>query len=316
MSSPGSPSLPNDLPIEIEGPDITSYEAGNTGVPFVWSFEAAEPGPQVMVTAIVHGNEPCGAIALDDLLKRRVRPVRGRLTLGFMNVAAYQRFDPADPHASRWVDEDFNRLWAPGALDDGDSVERQRAREVRAIVASVDYLLDIHSMSAPSPAMMMAGWQDRGIALARRVGVPSLIVADRGHAAGMRMRDHGAFAADGAEAAALLVECGQHWETAAATRAIETTARFLAATGAVPGDLPPPPPQQVFDVTEAVTITADRFTFAEAFQGGEVLGDAGTLIGHDGDRPVVTPYPDCMLVMPGTRLWQGMTAVRLARARP
>jgi len=40
---------------------------------------------------------------------------------------------------------------------------------------------------------------------------------------------------------------------------------------------------------------------------------AGTLLGHDGERPVVTPHDDCMLVMPSKRLWTGQTAVRLAR---
>ena len=63
---------------------------------------------------------------------------------------------------------------------------------------------------------------------------------------------------------------------------------------------------------EAVTIESDAFTFVEPFEGGEVLAKAGTLIGHDGDRPVVTPKDNTMLVMPSKRLWPGQTAVRFA----
>ena len=35
-----------------------------------------------------------------------------------MNVEAYKAFDPDNPNKTRWVEEDFNRLWAPGVLED------------------------------------------------------------------------------------------------------------------------------------------------------------------------------------------------------
>jgi len=37
------------------------------------------------------------------------------------------------------------------------------------------------------------------------------------------------------------------------------------------------------------------------------------VIGHDGDRPVATPYDNCVLIMPSLRLNKGNTAVRLGR---
>ena len=187
-------NIPNEYPVELIGPDLAAYAPGNTGVPYLWSFEAKKPGPHVMITALAHGNEPCGAVALDWLLQRGIRPLRGRLTLGFMNFAAYEKFDATDPNASRWGDEDFNRLWAAEVLaSDRDSVELRRAREVQPVVVSADFLLDIHSMQKPSPPLMMAGWRDKGVRLARMVGVPDRVIVDRGHAGGLRMRDHGRF---------------------------------------------------------------------------------------------------------------------------
>ena len=48
---------------------------------------------------------------------------------------------------SRFVDEDFNRVWVEDRLDgEESSVELRRAREVRPILDDVDMLLDIHSM--------------------------------------------------------------------------------------------------------------------------------------------------------------------------
>lgn len=64
-----------------------------------------------MINALTHGNQVCGAIAVKELLELGVRPRKGKLTAAFANVKAYHRFDPANPDASRFVDQDFNRVW-------------------------------------------------------------------------------------------------------------------------------------------------------------------------------------------------------------
>lgn len=107
-----------NYPIELTAPDISPYKAGNTGIEYFTCFDSGKPGPHVMITAVVHGNEVCGAIALDWLFSHDVRPLKGKLSLGFMNTEAYLSFDPANPTVSRFIDEDFNRLWTAQALDD------------------------------------------------------------------------------------------------------------------------------------------------------------------------------------------------------
>ena len=309
-----------EYPVQLQAPDISPYKAGNTGIDYITSFEAAEPGPHVMITAVVHGNELCGAIALDWLMRLGVRPTRGRLSLGFMNVAAYGRFDPAEPLASRFVDEDFNRLWDAETLDGPrQSIELTRARDVRPFIDTVDRLLDIHSMQHATGALMLAGPLDKGRKLAEGVGVPELVVMDEGHAAGRRMRDYADFRNEASPKDALLVECGQHWEKSSEITAKETALRFLLYTGAVDMDFaaphlgPQPPRQKIVEVTHPVTIRTDRFRFAEDYRGLETIAKAGTVLGYDGDDPVVTPHDDCVLIMPSRRLNRGATAVRLAR---
>jgi predicted deacylase len=309
------------LPIELAAPDIAAYGAGNAGIPYVTTFDSGRAGPHVLVNALTHGNEICGAIALDLLFREGVRPQAGKLTLSFADVAAYRRFDPANPVASRFVDEDFNRLWDAAVLDGPRrSVELTRARALRPLVEAVDLLLDLHSMQLAAAPLMLAGMTDRALALARRTGVPEIIVRDRGHAAGRRLRDYGAFSDPAAANTALLVECGQHWETRAAEVAIETTLRFLLAAGITRGDEPvyhrlvrPARPQRVITVTEAVTIATDRFRFVEDYRGLEVIPRRGTVIAHDGEGEIRTPYDDCVLIMPSRRLVRGQTAVRLGR---
>ncbi|HUK06366.1 MAG TPA: M14 family metallopeptidase [Stellaceae bacterium] len=306
--------------IEITPPDISSYRKSNTGIDYVTTFDSGKPGPHVYVNALTHGNEICGAIAVDRLFRLGVRPAQGKLSLGFANVAAFRTFDPRNPTASRFVDEDINRLWDAATLNgQRKSVELARARELRPFIETVDFLLDIHSMQHSTEALMLAGLTEKSLELAHRVGAPRLIVRDKGHSAGSRMRDYGALGDPASPKAALLIECGQHWEKAAADVAHDVTWRFLAVTGTLsPAESErqmtrPPADQRVITVTQAVTITSDRFEFLRDYRGLEVIPRQGTVIARDGGREVRTPYDNCVLIMPSRRLNRGQTAVRLGR---
>lgn len=307
-------------PVELPAPDIERWRAGNTGVPFFTTFDSGVPGPHVMVTAVTHGNELCGAIVLDDFLAAGPRPRAGRLTLGFCNVAAYLSFDRAYPSLSRFVDEDMNRVWDRGTLDGPRStVELARARAIRPLLDTADLLLDIHSMSNPVEPLMLAGSCDKGVELARRVGTPASIVVDAGHAAGARMRDYDFFAQPGDPRASLLLEAGQHWAADTLPVAEEAFHRFLVAAGVLaPEDVPaahrsPPAAQRVIQVTEAITVHSENFHFVDDYLGMEEIATAGTILGYDDGEPVVTPYDGCILIMPSRRLSAGQTAVRLGR---
>ncbi len=312
---------PPRLRLESKPVDISAYARGNTGVPYVTTLDSGDAGPHLMINALTHGNEVCGAHALKFLFEAGVRPVRGRLTLSFANVAAYESFDEGHPGASRYLDEDFNRLWSPEVLDgDRGSRELSRARELRPIVDQADHLLDLHSMQTESPPLALAGSARKGLDLAKAVGAPAQIVVDAGHAEGTRLRDYGGFGEPDDPRTALLVECGQHWLEGTRAVAIECALRFLLRFGAISQEfaaarLPgaAPAPQRVIEVTDAVTARDGGFKFAEPYTGLEVIGAAGTVVGHDGTEEIRTPYNDCVLVMPSRRLRAGQTAVRFGR---
>ena len=308
--------------VELSPPDITPWRAGNTGVDFVHRFDAADPGPTVMVQALTHGNEICGAVALDWLLRQGFRPRCGSLAVVFANVEAYARFDAADPYPSRLVDEDLNRVWGDEQLfGSRDSVELRRARELRPFVDDADLLLDIHSMSEPCRPLMVCGTLDKNADYARELGVPADLLIDTGHPAGLRMVERGGFGDPASPRRALLVECGYHWERAAAEVAIDTLVRFLGLAGvADPGwvaahvRLPLPRVQRLVRVTEAVVARSAAFRFLVPTVGLSVVARAGTPIAQDGEQVWVAPYDDTVLVMPGTHnLKPGGTAVRLGR---
>ncbi len=307
----------NDYPVELRAPDLSAYRLGNTGVPYATTLDSGRAGPHLLIMALVHGNELCGAIALDFLLKANLQPVRGKVTLAFANIAAYAQFDPQRPTASRFVDEDLNRLWSADLLDGKrHSVELERARALRPLVDQADVLLDIHSMQDRCAPLMLCGAQDKGRRLARELGFPAHIVADTGHDAGQRLRDYGGFAEGGSTKNALLIECGQHWERVSADVAIESAVRLLHHLQMVRPDfaadrLSPDRGQMLIEVTDAVTVNSERFRFTRTFRSLDVIPRAGTLIAVDAGREIRTRYDNCVLIMPSRRLARGQTAVRL-----
>ena len=314
--------MSGNYPVELSPPDISGYRQGNTGVDYVHVLDSGKPGPNVMVQALTHGNEFCGAIAIDFLFREKLRPARGKLTLAFANVAAFARFDFDDPDRSRYIDEDYNRVWSDETLlGPRDSAELRRARELRPFIDAADLLLDLHSMHEPCRPIMVCAKSEKSAAFSRRMGVPGDLLIDTGHPAGLRQIERGAFNDPASPKTAVLIECGQHWEKPAAEVAKDTTLRFLKFSGAVEAawadsrlTLNPPAEQRLVRVTEPVVAESMAFKFARHFKGLEVVPKAGTMIATDGARAWKTPYDDCVMVMPSVRhLKPGTTVLRLGR---
>lgn len=313
------------LPVELRPPDIGRYRHGSHAIPYAITLAGGQPGPHVVISALMHGNELCGAIAADRLLSAGLRPARGRLSFIFCNIPAFAQFHPDYPAISRYVDEDMNRVWSPGRLDalpaPGDSGELRRAREIWPLFASADLVLDIHSMLHDTVPMMLAGAAPRALALAQRIGLPGWIVTDQGHADGSRLIDHPRFAGPEPEGpTALLVECGQHWQRQAADTALTIAARFLEISDIIQRDaltpwLPSTPwaASRLVEVTQTITVLTNQFHFTREVSGMDIIPTAGTLIALDGDRPVRTPHDHCILIMPARHPVRGHTAVRLGR---
>ena len=301
--------------VRLAAPDLRRWLGGNCGIAGAWSFTAPEPGPHLALFALTHGNEIAGAIVLNQMLSAGIRPQRGRLSFVFANLDAFQTFDPENPIATRYLEEDLNRLWGEDRLRGArNSREMRRVRELLPLVESVDVLVDLHSMLWPSDPLTLASETDASISLGLALGTPRLTVADPGHSAGRRLVDHARFTAPGSTAAAVLVEAGQHWEGATVDAMAQTARRALGhygIAGRAPAPLPEPP--VLARVTETVTATSHNFMFLREFRGGDIIPKAGTVIAQDGAREIRTPHDDCILIMPTPVAPRGHTAVRLAR---
>ncbi|MDT7951950.1 MAG: succinylglutamate desuccinylase/aspartoacylase family protein [Acetobacteraceae bacterium] len=306
------PGVVPQFPVELSPPDLHPWLAGNTGVPGVTTVRGPEPGPHVVLLGLLHGNEIAGAIVLDRIMREQFRPARGTLTIIFANLSAFDRFDPEQPTASRFIDEDLNRVWDPAVLDGPrGSSELDRARALRPMIDQADLLLDLHSMLWPSDPLLLCGPGQAGRALGLSLGVPDLVVADHGHATGPRLIDYPRFTGSG-KAAACLVEAGQHWrqETVAVMQDCVAAMLGLAGMAAMPTPRARP---RCAEVTLAVTASTSGFTFLQPYRGGDVIPERNTLIALDGGLEIRTPHDDTLLIMPSLRASRGHTAVRMAR---
>jgi predicted deacylase len=294
--------------VRLVAPDIGRWRAGNV-LPGVWSFDSGEAGPHVGLVALTHGNEIAGAIVLDRLLREALRPSRGRLTLVFANLDAFSRFEPEDPTASRFLEEDLNRVWDPALLEGPRrSSELRRARALRPVFDAADVVLDLHSMLWPSDPLFLTGTFDESVPLAASIGEPPMVVADQGHEAGQRLIDYAARRGR----RSLILEGGWHWEPETVARMEQAVRRLLALT-VVPGEVAALPAPRFARVTQRVTVRSQDFAFVQPWRGGVMIPEAGTLIAMDGEAEVRTPHADCLLVMPMLLAQPGQTAVRLAR---
>lgn len=301
---------------------IDAFESGNTGTPYVWRFESGHAGSDVLISAILHGNEICGAHALAALLRGEVAPRRGALTLVFANPGAYL----ADGGPRRFVDEDMNRVWSDGLLDRDDlsGVEAQRARALRPFLRRADILLDLHSMSQPSEPMILCGTAEKTERFAAGLGLEINLMVDRGHVSGVRMRDYGAFSDPDSPKVALLLECGLHNVRGSEQVALWACIKLLDRLGMISNAqsrwLTPRPmflsdAADVIDVTDAVVPSSPDFRFTEPIDGTTVIRRCGTVVAVDDGRPIVTPYDNCMMIMPAPGARPGQTAVRFGKVR-
>lgn len=282
-------------------PDIERFRAGNAGVPFVWSFFSATPGPHVLVNALTHGNEPCGAVAVSRLLDMTLRPRCGRLTLSFANVEAYAAWRAGRDLPARYLDRDLNRLWRDDWIDaDATSREAARARELRPVFAGADILLDLHSTAhTPRPFFVIADMPKTRRLADAMAWPPDQQLMPGGCIEGRHLIDYGRFSDPDDPAVAVTVECGRHDDAASASVALAAALRFLAVTGVLaPADaVPAPPPAgplRRYRTVAPCVVRSDRFELLVPVD-GFVDVRAGDVVALDGGEPVRAPFDATIL---------------------
>ncbi|HPE02254.1 MAG TPA: succinylglutamate desuccinylase/aspartoacylase family protein [Burkholderiaceae bacterium] len=304
------------MDIELLPRDLSPYRRGNTGVDYVHRFDSGRPGPHVLVNALTHGNEFCGMVACTHLLDAQVRPRMGTLTVSFANVAAYESFDPERPLDSRQLVHNLNRIWSSAWLDGPEhSPELARARELRAVVAEADHVLDLHSTSTDVQPFWVYPNRPANASVALAIGRPAVhLVMPQGLGSGTPLVEHGRLADAQHAGAGLVAECGGHFRRASGELATEVALDFIAHFGLIEREpLAAPVAPQRYELLRAVVIQSQDWRFARPVIGFEDFAPE-ELIATDGELEIRAPDGGCTILMPTRKPVVGREGVYLTRA--
>lgn len=119
-------------------------------------FTGLKPGPKLIITGAVHGNETCGTKAirrvLDDIANGRLHVVAGHVTfVPVTNPLAYAKHE-------RNGDRNLNRNLTPA--ENPKDFEDHVANWLCPLLAQHEMLLDLHSTRAQNPGFAMLGPKD------------------------------------------------------------------------------------------------------------------------------------------------------------
>lgn len=153
----------------------------------IGEYGGSEPGPRLIFLGGVHGNEPAGIIALEQVLNRLHAanpPFHGKMLALRGNLAALAR-------STRYIDEDLNRIWTPQRINAlaecppkecAETLEEKEQRELFKILQPIlsdhsapVYLIDLHTTSSESPPFLILADTIRNRKLTRQLPAPLIL---------------------------------------------------------------------------------------------------------------------------------------------
>ncbi len=307
-------------------------------------FTGTLPGPKIIVTGAVHGNETCGTLAigkvLDDIEHGRLNIVAGHVTfVPIANPLAYQK-------GERTGDRNLNRNLSPTASP--VDFEDHAANWLCPLLAQHEVLLDLHSTRASNPAFAMLGPPDndgdlqpfrhfeKERAMAAHLGVHRFVDGWLStYALGVTRRQQHARTSGShlnplntdprygvgtteymrsVGSYAITLECGQHDDAASPAvgyRAILNSLAFLRISdGAMP---PRVTDAEHLHMYEVIDKHASQDSFARQWASFDQLV-AGELIGTRADGQELRAEKDAYILFPDANALPGNEWFYLARA--
>jgi hypothetical protein len=226
--------------------------------------------PEVAIVGGIHGDEPCGVIAIEALLESDLsveRPIK--------LIVANERALDRDV---RYIDEDLNRAFpgSPGA----DTHEGRLAHELLSEIRGCE-ILSLHStQSHPEPFALVEELDGYARSVCPYLSVEAL-VETAGYSGGRLISYPNV----------VELECGHQGSRAAAEHAERLSREFLVAVGVLSGDTEPPRhhPLSVFRLDQRIPKpAAEQYeVFAENF---ERIPEGERFAAADGE-PLVAEYP-------------------------
>jgi len=229
---------------------------------FLFENKERQPGPRLLVFGAVHGNEPCGPVAIRRVI---ANIENGTLSLKRGSV----RFVPiANPDAyrekKRLMEKNLNRVFRKTVQP--SCYEERVANELAPLVdRDADMLLDVHSSSASGPVSVFIDYPTpENEALAATLGAEYALLdwpkVYENNPYGFESYDTTRYAND-VGIPSVLVECGQHDDPKTVDVAEAVILRAMAHTSLIdsPAEQFAPPRAIRMQTLEKKLGAGDRF---------------------------------------------------------
>jgi succinylglutamate desuccinylase len=242
----------------------------------------ANPGRTFSIIAGIHGDEPCGIRAFEELLPS-LEIETGTVHFIYGNPEAIAR-------NVRQTEINLNRAFRPeDTLTESEkgSYERKRALEIMKYLDESDAMLDIHS-SGTKGSMPFIICEPHSFPVAEK-----LPFALRSYGWDNIHSGSTDYYMNKAQKMGVCVECGYHDDVSAVEKAKESIVAFLRIFGAISGDMPASatnapanlPPQKTIKAKSTYRTKAD-FSPTEDFADFQKI-TRGQVVGFDGEHKVI-----------------------------
>lgn len=217
----------------------------------VKTFSASQTtGNDVLIFGRVHGNEPCGTVAIENVIKRIET---NSLKLKDGSVTFVPICNPEAAKAdTREMDENLNRIFQ--IHNDPKTYEQYLANALCPLIAKHDFFLDIHSTLRESDPFSIAPSANKlNPDIVSALGCNTHIYSNRDSIIDTTIRPSNASTvyANAVGTPSIVVECGQHENKNAAKTAEQAIMNVLGHHNII--DAPPAPigntPTEIFNVT-------------------------------------------------------------------
>eukprot|EP00931_Biecheleriopsis_adriatica_P069977 TRINITY_DN43787_c0_g1_i1.p1 TRINITY_DN43787_c0_g1~~TRINITY_DN43787_c0_g1_i1.p1 ORF type:complete len:327 (-),score=77.41 TRINITY_DN43787_c0_g1_i1:183-1121(-) len=258
------------------------------------SIEDALPAQRVLITVAVHGNEQCGLVAINELIKEGFFKDFWRDPGNVSEVVVMIGNPGAAAENKRFLEVNLNRILDEEAKvrSGGEKYEETLTPSLAAAIERSTWYLDIHSTSAPT-ACFCIPTNKESIRVSEVLPADYVLADILSSLAGTTLH----WAQRDLEKVAVCVECGQHAERSSVDHARQAVVHFLAeAAGKRSNDRIP---KHILSCKQKQDVRPG-FCYPEgwtpsAFQHVE----HGQLLAHDEEGDIRCPFPGgAHLVMP------------------
>lgn len=236
-------------------------------------FDSKRPGPTITIIGGIHGNEPCGVNAINEL--KNIKINSGKINFIFGNPKAIEQ-------NVRFVGMNLNRAFRDDnelTEDEKMTYEYKRSRELIPFLDESDVLLDIHS-SATKDSIPFIICEPHSSGLAKFL--PFEICChgfDDIHpgSTDYYMNKQGK--------TAICIECGSNEDYGTVNLAIRSVKILLSISGMIEEGIDREKEQKKINVKGIYKTKTDNFKLKKYFKDFERI-KAGQLIGIDGGKKI------------------------------